>query len=192
MQLTEVRIHLCASEGTRLKAYCALTFDDTFVVRDVKLIEGHDGLFLAMPSRRLSDHCCRCGEKNHLRARYCNHCGLRLDENRHLRYQDVQNPGRLKLYADIAHPINASSRGQLERQVIEAYYREVEKSKQPGYEPLPLDFDEFDAVDSPVVEPRHESSNRRAPHGTMPARRRDSARRPGDRPASTPPRAATF
>jgi DNA-binding cell septation regulator SpoVG len=43
--------------GRRLRAFCSLTFDDTFVVRDVKLIEGNDGLFLAMPSRKLADHC---------------------------------------------------------------------------------------------------------------------------------------
>src|SRR5580765_3366065 len=82
MQLTEVRVNLCSGQAGRLKAFCSLTFDDTFVVRDVKLIEGPEGLFLAMPSRKLCDHCPRCGDKNHLRARYCNHCGGRLDENR--------------------------------------------------------------------------------------------------------------
>ena len=61
---------------------------DRIVIRDVKLIDGHDGIFLAMPSRKLSDHCGRCGDKNHLRARYCNNCGGRLDENRHLRSRD--------------------------------------------------------------------------------------------------------
>ncbi|MFT3787159.1 MAG: SpoVG family protein [Tepidisphaeraceae bacterium] len=49
MQLTDVRVHLCESTG-RLKAFCCLTFDDCFVVRDVKLIEGDEGLFLAMPA----------------------------------------------------------------------------------------------------------------------------------------------
>ena len=82
MQLSEIRINLCGNAGGRLKAFCSLTFDDTFVIRDVKLIEGNDGLFLAMPSRKLCDRCRRCGEKNHLKARYCNNCGTRLDENR--------------------------------------------------------------------------------------------------------------
>ena len=57
MQLTEVRVNLCGGQAGRLKAFCSLTFDDTFVVRDVKLIEGPDGLFLAMPSRRSSTPC---------------------------------------------------------------------------------------------------------------------------------------
>src|SRR3954451_15139096 len=113
MHLTEVRINLCGQRGSRLKAFCSLTFDDTFVIRDVKLIDGNDGLFLAMPSRKLTDHCPACGEKNHLRARYCNGCGGRLDEGRYLRYRDgnsVQGNGtcgRIKLHADVAHPINA-------------------------------------------------------------------------------------
>ena len=45
MHLTEIRINLCPGGGaSRLKAFCSLTFDNTFVVRDVKLIDGHDGL----------------------------------------------------------------------------------------------------------------------------------------------------
>ena len=83
MHLTDVRVHLCGGQGGRLKAFCCLTFDESFVIRDVKLIEGDGGLFLAMPARKLCDHCTRCNEKNHLRARYCNHCGNRLNENRH-------------------------------------------------------------------------------------------------------------
>jgi len=104
MQLTDVRIKLCEDQNNRLKAFCALTFDNTFVIRDVKLIDGNDGLFLAMPSRKLADHCHRCGEKNHLRARYCNQCGSRLDEQRYQRYQNGNGNGhsRLKLHADIA------------------------------------------------------------------------------------------
>src|SRR3982750_825629 len=60
MELTEVRINLCGDRGGRLKAFCSLTFDNTFVIRDVKLIDGNDGLFLAMPSRKLCDHCPSC------------------------------------------------------------------------------------------------------------------------------------
>ena len=137
MQLSEIRINLCGSQGGRLKAFCSLTFDNALVVRDVKLIEGNDGLFLAMPSRKLCDRCRRCGEKNHLRARYCNNCGARLDENRHLQYRNGNGNGngldRLKLHADIAHPINADTRLELERRVLLAYQEEMERSKLPGY-----------------------------------------------------------
>ena len=148
MQLTEVRINLCGSQQSRLKAFCSLTFDNTFVIRDVKLIEGPDGLFLAMPSRKLCDHCPRCGDKNHLRARFCNGCGARLDENRFMR-QHHGNSGhsRLKLHADIAHPINAECRSALEHDVVHAYQAELERSKQPGYVPPSLDMDDIDYYD---------------------------------------------
>ena len=155
MQLSEVRISLCGGQGGRLKAFCSITFDNTFVIRDVKLIEGNDGLFLAMPSRKLCDRCRRCGEKNHLRARYCNNCGARLNENRYLQYQSHNGPTRLKLHADIAHPINPECRADLELRVLEAYRDELERSKLPGYVPQNLDsdfgefFDEDDAAAHP-------------------------------------------
>jgi stage V sporulation protein G len=141
MQLSEVRISLCGGQGGRLKAFCSLTFDNTFVIRDVKLIEGNDGLFLAMPSRKLCDRCRRCGEKNHLRARYCNHCGARLNEGRYLQYQNHNGPSRLKLHADIAHPINPECRMDIEQRVLGAYRDELERSKLPGYVPQTLDSD---------------------------------------------------
>lgn len=147
MHLTEVRINLCGGRGSRLKAFCSLTFDDTFVIRDVKLIDGNDGLFLAMPSRKLSDHCPGCGEKNHLRARYCNNCGKRLNEERYLHYRSGNGQNRLKLHADIAHPINADCRQQIEDNVFKAYQRELERSKQPGYVPPSLDGEDFDFYD---------------------------------------------
>jgi stage V sporulation protein G len=145
MHLSEIRISLCGPGPGRLKAFCSLTFDNTFVIRDVKLIEGNDGIFLAMPSRKLCDRCRRCGEKNHLRARFCNHCGGRLDENRAFRHT---NGGRFKLHADIAHPINAESRLHLEQQVLAAYRAELERSKQPGYVPVQMEADLLDLSDS--------------------------------------------
>lgn len=150
MQLTEIRINLCGQPQNRLKAFCSLTFDDTFVIRDVKLIDGHDGLFLAMPSRKLCDHCARCGEKNHLRARFCNNCGARLNENRHLRYQNGNGMPRLKLHADIAHPINVACREQIERQVLTAYQSELERSRQPGYVAPRMDCEDMDFLAEPA------------------------------------------
>jgi DNA-binding cell septation regulator SpoVG len=192
MQLSEIRINLCGptspqnhprlsqplssaaispspistsgdgSRGGRLRAFCSLTFDNTFVVRDVKLIEGNDGLFLAMPSRKLCDRCRRCSEKNHLRARFCNQCGARLDENRHTRsgQGNAQMGGngrggfmRPKLHADIAHPINASCRLELERRVLMAYLEELERSKLPGYVAPNLEGDYSDYDDADHAEP---------------------------------------
>lgn len=147
MQLSEIRISLCPPNGGRLRAFCSLTFDNTFVIRDVKLIEGNDGLFLAMPARKLCDRCRRCGEKNHLRARYCNGCGIRLDENRYLKMHHGNGGARLKLHADIAHPIHAECRHDIEQKVLTAYREELEKSKQPGYQPVRIDLDFDDLHD---------------------------------------------
>jgi stage V sporulation protein G len=53
MEITEVRLTLRAEE--RLKAFVSITFDNSFVVRGLKVIEGNTGLFVAMPSRRRKD-----------------------------------------------------------------------------------------------------------------------------------------
>src|SRR4051794_13455722 len=80
--ITEVRIKLMEDNNERLQAFCSVTCDDAFVTRDLKIIEGTKGPFGAMPSRKLTDRCGGCGSKNHLRARFCNQCGGRLDEDR--------------------------------------------------------------------------------------------------------------
>jgi stage V sporulation protein G len=165
MHLTEVRINLCGGQGSRLKAFCSLTFDNTFVIRDVKLIDGHDGLFLAMPSRKLADHCPRCNEKNHLRARYCNHCGSRLDDTRSMRHHNGNGPSRIKLHADIAHPINADCRAQIERDVMTAYHQELERSRQPGYIAPNLDGEDLEFYDDRPAA-RIESPMQLRPTGT--------------------------
>ncbi len=53
MQITEVRLTLRTED--RLKAFVSITFDDAFVVRGLKVIDGNTGLFVAMPSRRRKD-----------------------------------------------------------------------------------------------------------------------------------------
>lgn len=53
MKITEVRIFLKNEE--RLKAYASITFDDAFVVRNLKVIQGKKGLFVSMPNRKTKD-----------------------------------------------------------------------------------------------------------------------------------------
>lgn len=129
MEITEIRIKLMSDPNERLQAFCSLTFDGSFVIRDLKIIQGTKGSFVAMPSRKLTDHCPRCSAKNHLRAQFCNECGVRLHQDRALKSDD----GRAKLYADIAHPINSECREMIQEQVLIAYVSEVERSKLPGY-----------------------------------------------------------
>jgi stage V sporulation protein G len=129
MEITEVRIKLMEDSDDRLQAFCSITFDNSFVVRDLKIIDGSNGPFVAMPSRKLTSHCHQCGSKNHLKAQYCNQCGTRQRDDRTVR--DAE--GRAKLYADIAHPINSSCREMIQNRVISEYRGELDRAQQPGY-----------------------------------------------------------
>ncbi|OHB47128.1 MAG: hypothetical protein A2545_02985 [Planctomycetes bacterium RIFOXYD2_FULL_41_16] len=140
VNITEVRVKLTEAKKNRLQAFCSITIDNDFVVRDLKVIEGHKGAFVAMPSRKLTDRCPKCGGKNHLMAQHCNDCGTKLDEKR-----ASKGTGRLKLHADTAHPINSNCREEIQNKVLEAYKEEVEKSKTPGYKPQK--YEDMDDVD---------------------------------------------
>ena len=54
MQITDVRIRKVEKEG-KMKAVVSITIDEEFVVHDIKIIEGEQGLFIAMPSRKAAD-----------------------------------------------------------------------------------------------------------------------------------------
>jgi len=138
VEITEVRVKLMEEPGERLQAFCSITFDDAFVVRDLKIIEGATGPFVAMPSRKLTAHCPQCGCKNHLRAAYCNQCGARLKEQAMLK----DDEGRAKLYADIAHPINSGCREMIQQRVIRAFEEEKSRAQLPGYVPSYNDFED--------------------------------------------------
>lgn len=86
MNITDVRLRKLPTEG-KLKAIVSVTFNNEFVLHDIKIIEGNESLFLAMPSRRLSN-----GE-----------------------------------YRDIAHPISAEARKELEDVIFKEYYAVKEK-----------------------------------------------------------------
>jgi stage V sporulation protein G len=129
VEITEIRIKLMNDPTDRLQAFCSITFDGCFVIRDLKIIQGTRGSFVAMPSRKLTDRCPKCSAKNHLRSRFCNDCGTRLHEDR----AEKSDDGRARLYADIAHPINSDCREMIQQQVILSYADELERSRLPGY-----------------------------------------------------------
>ncbi|MDP4181015.1 MAG: septation regulator SpoVG [Bacillota bacterium] len=54
MEITDVRIRKIDAEG-KMKAVVSVTFDNEFVVHDIKIIESQNGLFIAMPSRKTPD-----------------------------------------------------------------------------------------------------------------------------------------
>jgi len=149
VEITEVRIKLMEDAQERLQAFCSITFDHCFVIRDLKIIEGARGSFVAMPSRKLTDRCPRCSTKNSLRACYCSQCGAKLQEER----AGKDSEGRSRLYADIAHPINARCREQIQARVMQAFAEEQVKARQPGYVCNYDDFgeDNYAILDEPAV-----------------------------------------
>lgn len=80
MKVTDVRVRLVSTDS-RLKGLASITFDECFVVHDVRIIEGEKGLFIAMPSKKLPN-------------------------------------GTFK---DIAHPISADIRKEIEAAIVKAY-----------------------------------------------------------------------
>ena len=163
MEITEVRIKLMEDSDDRLQAFCSITFDDAFVVRDLKIIDGTNGPFVAMPSRKLTNHCHQCGAKNHLKAAYCNQCGARQREDRMLR----DSEGRAKLYADIAHPINSACREMIQSRVIAEFRTEQERAKQPGYVSR-YDDDYDDDVDAQALLPQERGGVAQPPPAPRP------------------------
>ena len=55
MKISDVRVRIVRKSDTKLKAVASVTFDDCFVVHDIKVIEGNEGYFIAMPSRKTAD-----------------------------------------------------------------------------------------------------------------------------------------
>ena len=128
MEITEVRIKLMEEPGERLQAFCSITFDDCFVIRDLKIIEGTNGPFVAMPSRKLTSHCPVRFEEP-FQHNHCNECGMRLNSDR----APLDEDGRAKLYADIAHPMDRACREAIQERVIREFREEQVRAKQPGY-----------------------------------------------------------
>ena len=121
MQITDVRVALSATPTTRLKAYASVTFDHCFVVRNVKIIEGKHGVFVAMPSRKPKVTCATCHMKSDLGNRFCPHCGAAL-----LRPSATPGAGDLETpevaaHRDIVHPVTTEFRQYLQKTVLEAY-----------------------------------------------------------------------
>lgn len=156
MNITDVRVRLMdASQRSRLLGFCTITIDGDFVVRDLKIIEGPHGPFVAMPNRKVQDRCGSCGSRNNLRARFCGDCGARLGDDR-----VPKDPrGRNAAHVDLAHPITTECRRYLEKRVVEEYQQEVERSQRPGYRPAPIEDAEAPPTDHSAEYPPSDASD---------------------------------
>lgn len=128
MEINEVRVFLKEGQDRKLKAYATLTFDKAFVVRNVKVIEGTKGLFVAMPSRRLKESCPKCNFKNAVRSKYCNQCGTQLPQYVEPKpMAPADNSQRQSEHRDIAHPITSDFREYIQKKVLAAYEDEKKR-----------------------------------------------------------------
>ena len=55
MKISDVRVRIVKNESSKIKASASITIEDCFVVHDIKVIEGNEGYFIAMPSRKTPD-----------------------------------------------------------------------------------------------------------------------------------------
>lgn len=120
MKITEVRIFPTESRDGKLKAFATMTFDDWFVVRNVKIIQGTSGLFVAMPSRKAMDSCPKCRTKNARGSKYCNECGQQLPAPK----PDADHGKKQGSHMDVAHPISQQCRVYLQDEILKAYEAE--------------------------------------------------------------------
>ena len=93
MEVTNVKVKVMHTEGN-LKAYATITFDDEFVVKDIKVIDGKKGIFIAMPSKPIKNK----------------------------KVEDVESAEEMeRLHKDIAHPINPPAREKIQTAILNAY-----------------------------------------------------------------------
>jgi len=122
MDITEIRVFIKEGQDKKLKAYTTVTFDNAFVVRNIKVIQGSSGLFIAMPSRKLKFVCPKCGFKNEIGSNYCNKCGAQLPA---VKESDADAKAE---HRDIAHPITKDFREYLQSKILVAYSQEAQRA----------------------------------------------------------------
>ena len=128
MEITEIRVFQKEGQDKKLKAYTTVTFDNAFVVRNIKIIQGLNGLFIAMPSRKMKRLCQKCHFKNEVGSKFCNHCGTPVKpENQNTELVDAKTEHR-----DIAHPITQQFREYLQMKILEAYERDIVVGEDSG------------------------------------------------------------
>lgn len=121
MEITEIRVFPKEGQDKKLKAYTTVTFDNEFVVRNIKVIQGANNLFIAMPSRKMKQLCRSCRAKFEVGSKFCSNCGNAIaPEDQHTAFADAKTEHR-----DIAHPITQKFRDYLQSKILEAYEKEM-------------------------------------------------------------------
>ena len=126
MEITEVRVFMRNEKEGKLRAYATITLDNCFIIRDLKVIEGKKGLFVAMPSRKLRQGCKKCGHPNVFGSKFCNNCGGPVEVSPKAEANPGSSEGEIRqeTHKDIAHPITVETRDYIQGKILESYERE--------------------------------------------------------------------
>ena len=131
MEITEIRVFIKEGQDKKLKAYTTVTFDSAFVVRNIKIIQGSSGLFIAMPSRKLKFPCPKCSFKNEVGSKFCNQCGGVVPlQDKPVSASDIDAKSE---HRDIAHPVTQQFREYLQNKILEVYKKECGKQPSSGF-----------------------------------------------------------
>ncbi len=144
MNITNTQLDIIENPNGKLRAFCSLTFNHEFVVKNFKIIKGKHGLFVAMPSRKLTKPCYRCDNRAFRNANYCDRCGKEFDDRSGNSHHDTD-----ETHSDIAFPIEDDFREQLEDRLIAAYRKRkeggsgvnVEHAKDENYDLLDFEYE---------------------------------------------------
>jgi len=166
MEITEVKVILKEGQDKKLKAYATLTLDNCFVVRNVKVIKGTKGLFVAMPSRKMREACPKCRYKNPIRSKFCNQCGASLPPPAG---KDAGDEAKQSEHRDIAHPITLECREYIQKKVLDAYEEEVKRTGASREAPMPKsEMPKTEASKEETPEPKKPVSEPTAPEKPLP------------------------
>ena len=113
----------------RLHAFCSITLDGCFVIRDLKIIKARGARSWRCRAASSLIAVCDAGQKLPARPSSAASAACKLPDHRAAKGQD----GRSKLYADIAHPINSQCREMIQERVLQAFSQEQVLAQQPGY-----------------------------------------------------------
>lgn len=109
MLITDIRVKL-VPDGMVL-AYVTITFDDQFVVHDIRIIKKDDSYFVAMPEKERRYPCPSCKKRNLHQQKFCGFCATPLPD---------PDPTIMR-FLDIAHPIDNNYRKQISEKIIATY-----------------------------------------------------------------------
>ena len=121
MHITEVQVTVAADaiqQRDGVMAFAKVIFDNTFCLRDVKVMSHEGCIFLGMPARKKMQSCPACQGKVFFTDRFCSSCGEELD---------LKRPS--KPYLDVCYPIVNTFRRYMEKQIMANYNGQVAEDR---------------------------------------------------------------